>query len=252
MNHKILKQMQELQYEILKNIDHICKKNNIQYFLVYGTLLGGVRHKATIPWDYDIDIAMTRDEFYKFKAVSNQLKNPYYMLDICYSDIKYASLSRVMMNSDIGGIHVDIFILDYAKEKFEKIRGVLGRFLQIAKLDKNEKNILYDYFNTNKVKLFIIHLGEILRKICSSSIIEKLNYKLLTSKNKTNKYIIIEQPEKLLNTEWFSKSEYITYEDGLYPSPIGKIELFIVWYGNYMEIPPEGLKFLEEEKANSI
>ena len=139
MDYKKLKQMQNMQYAILKNIDHICEENNIHYFLVYGTLLGGVRHKATIPWDYDIDIAMTRDEYNKFKAISSQLKEEYFMTDVCYSDIRYASLSRVMMKSNIGLIHIDIFILDYAKEKFGYMRGVLGRFLQIAKLEKMRK-----------------------------------------------------------------------------------------------------------------
>ena len=41
MDHKRLKKMQDLQYEILKDIDQICKENNIEYFLMYGTLLGG-------------------------------------------------------------------------------------------------------------------------------------------------------------------------------------------------------------------
>lgn len=54
MLHSELKELQSLQYDILKYIDRICKKNNIEYFLVFGTLLGAVRHQGTIPWDYDI------------------------------------------------------------------------------------------------------------------------------------------------------------------------------------------------------
>ena len=247
MDHKKLKEMQNLQYEILKNIDQVCRKNNIKYFLAYGTLLGGVRHKASIPWDDDIDIAMTRDEYNKFKAVSSQLKEEYFLSDVCYSDIKYASLSRVIMNSEIGGIHVDIFILDYAKEKIKSVRGALGRFLQIAKLDKNEKNILYKHFKNHKGKLIIVHIADILRIVFGSEVIEKWNYNWLISDKVTSNYIIIEQPEKLLPIQWFAKSEAIQYEDGMYPAPIGGIELLKTWYGNYMEIPPEGIKFLKEE-----
>ena len=191
---------------------------------------------------------MTREEYNKFKVVASHLKSPYYMTDVCYSDIKYASLSRVMMNSDIGGIHVDIFIMDYVKEKFGKIRGALGRFLQIAKLNINEKNIMYKYFKGNKGKLFIVHISDILRVIFGSAVIEKWNYKLLVSKKMTSNYVIIEQPEKKFPMKWFAKSELIQYEDGMYPAPVGKIELLKTWYGNYMEIPPEGIKFLEEEK----
>lgn len=49
MDHKKLKELQNIQYEMLKAVDVICKKYDIKYYLVYGTLLGAVRHKASIP-----------------------------------------------------------------------------------------------------------------------------------------------------------------------------------------------------------
>ena len=69
MDHKKLKELQNIQYEMLKAVDVICKKHDIKYYLVYGTLLGAVRQKASIPWDYDIDIAMPREELNKFRSI---------------------------------------------------------------------------------------------------------------------------------------------------------------------------------------
>lgn len=69
MNHIELKALQNTQYKMLKAVDVICKKYDIKYYLIYGTLLGAVRHKASIPWDYDIDIAMPREEFKKFRSI---------------------------------------------------------------------------------------------------------------------------------------------------------------------------------------
>lgn len=56
-------------FELLCEIDDICKKHNITYYLIAGSALGAVRHKSIIPWDDDIDIGMTRSNWEKFKNI---------------------------------------------------------------------------------------------------------------------------------------------------------------------------------------
>ena len=51
---------------ILLVIDAFCKENNIEYSLFAGTLLGAVRHQGFIPWDDDIDICMSRQQYELF------------------------------------------------------------------------------------------------------------------------------------------------------------------------------------------
>ncbi len=67
-----LKEAQELMTTILKDIDSICRKNNINYWIESGTLLGAVRHKGFIPWDDDIDIGMLREDYNKFLEIANK------------------------------------------------------------------------------------------------------------------------------------------------------------------------------------
>ena len=55
--------------EQLRDIDKICRKHGIPYNLMCGTLLGSVRHQGFIPWDDDVDLLMTRDEFTKFRSI---------------------------------------------------------------------------------------------------------------------------------------------------------------------------------------
>ena len=51
-------EIKKIQLNILKSVDDYCSKNDIKYFLSYGTLLGAIRHKGYIRWDDDIDIML--------------------------------------------------------------------------------------------------------------------------------------------------------------------------------------------------
>ena len=74
INNEMLRQIQMVQLEMLEEVDRICKKCNIHYNIIAGTLLGAVRHGGYIPWDDDADVAMLREEYEKFrKACKTEL-----------------------------------------------------------------------------------------------------------------------------------------------------------------------------------
>lgn len=53
----------------MKDIDIICRKNGLKYYLYAGTLLGAINYKGFIPWDDDADIVMFPEDFLKFKKI---------------------------------------------------------------------------------------------------------------------------------------------------------------------------------------
>ena len=66
-----LLQQKKIMIDIMIKVDEFCNKNNINYFLADGTMIGAARHKGFIPWDDDIDIMMPRSDYEFFiKSIS--------------------------------------------------------------------------------------------------------------------------------------------------------------------------------------
>jgi lipopolysaccharide cholinephosphotransferase len=68
-----LRQCQLVMIRMLKILDHICTAERISYWMTAGTLIGALRHRGMIPWDCDIDVAMTEDDYQAFCRAADQL-----------------------------------------------------------------------------------------------------------------------------------------------------------------------------------
>lgn len=149
-----LEQVHRILYMLLAEVDRICAKHDLQYFLVFGGLLGSLRYGDIIPWDDDIDIAMTRKDFERFKAVApRELGEDFQYLDCsamgggAFLDFMCRVLYRketvpVNVFRKVSGkcrkdvenhLPMDIFILDKAfdhprlhKLQMLLVRGVYG------------------------------------------------------------------------------------------------------------------------------
>jgi len=94
-------------YDILKDVTYILEKNNLEYFISFGTLLGAVRHKGLIPWDTDTDIVIPYSEKDKYIKILKK-KLPEY--DIRETKERGVSGSIIRVNlSKMNSLHVDLF-----------------------------------------------------------------------------------------------------------------------------------------------
>ena len=72
--------LQQNLFNLLTEFDDICKKYDINYFLAAGTALGAVRHHRFLPWDDDMDLYITRDNWNKLRNVLETEENWLFIL----------------------------------------------------------------------------------------------------------------------------------------------------------------------------
>ena len=125
---EILESLHEREIDILKYIDIFCSENNINYFLIGGSLLGAVRHKGFIPWDDDIDLGMLREDYDKFVSLW-QDSSEYILLNNMKQKDYTLAFSKVSdLNSKIKldfhdnyyhlGFFIDIFPMDFVNDNY--------------------------------------------------------------------------------------------------------------------------------------
>ncbi|MEG0830368.1 MAG: LicD family protein [Anaerovoracaceae bacterium] len=116
---------QKYLFMLLKEIHDICQRHDIIYYLAGGTLIGAMRHKGFIPWDDDMDIFMSRDNWHKFIEATKtdmpenrvlecqELNRNYTNMIGRYTDTKSTAIHKNLIFGDVtAGYIIDIFIFD--------------------------------------------------------------------------------------------------------------------------------------------
>ena len=147
-------------YEITRDVTHILNKNNIEYFIVYGTLLGQVRHKGGfIPWDTDVDIAIHS----KYKSSIVKILKASSVGSYNIQEIK--NILKIIY-SYTNDLHMDIYFVDFkdgkiydeANEYWIKNRISIDDVYPLKKaklydldifIPKNETKVLQDTYGNN-------------------------------------------------------------------------------------------------------
>ncbi|MCC4490572.1 LicD family protein [Limosilactobacillus reuteri] len=250
------KRSQEVSLKILKIVTDVCEKLNLNYYLMYGTLIGAVRHKGFIPWDDDIDIMMPRKDHdilvnYFFSNPTalrglelftpyNNKKYPYMITRISNPNFKI-----LIQNEELYGMGVFIDIYP-----FDGLGNNLGEALRIEK--KGDRLSSLCYLSTRKhfakentkgtmkniVKFPIFLLAKIIGKNYFQRRLNKLkNYSFDNSKYVCCTIWASGGRKDIFKSEWFKNFTYAQFEDYKFRIPIDYDDVLKHVYGDYMKLP---------------
>lgn len=108
----VLRDIQKLAFILLEELDKICKENDINYFVMGGTIIGSVRHKGFIPWDDDVDIGMMRKDYDKLRLVLEE-NDKLEILEF-YNLNNYYRIPKVVLRGSKTKLAMDIILFDYS------------------------------------------------------------------------------------------------------------------------------------------
>ncbi len=253
-----LKKTQEIELNILRFLKEVCDKNDLKYYLAFGTLIGATRHNGFIPWDDDIDVWMPKQDIKKLIEIMDKMAHPYYKVVSMYNYPEFTAPlpkiidSRTKLVQNYGfiervelGIYIDIFPLDGA-----------GNTLDEAEKLYNEAHSLYKHWNHADTKMFVpdhnkfISLLRWVKHIPDKlygihNWLEKLDYYTdMHSYDKCDYVGVLTNMEDTPVGNVFHKNilgsdTFLPFEHEYFRVPEKYDELLTIQYGDYMKLPPE-------------
>lgn len=250
-----LKKIWAVELDLLNELLRVCEKHDIKLIVFGGTLLGAVRHKGFIPWDDDLDVALTRENFDKLCRIApEEFKHPYF-LQTALSDRKYFFAYARLRNSETtcvisghgtpdynNGIYIDVYVLEGYTDS--KIKWHFQRWLQLVAV----KFMTLYYQNKrrdNTLREMVFRMPRPFLRMLRYERLMRFYNNVIGLYTKTCSRIgLRDEMSEQAERYWIYKDEMndlvdLTYENLRVPAPRKYTSVLSRIYGDYQQFPPQ-------------
>lgn len=253
MKEVSVKDIKEINREILRDVHEFCVSNNIHYSLAYGTLLGAVRHHDFIPWDDDIDIMMPRPDYDKFiqtyrnrdgfEVFAPELRNSY----IAYA--RATEVKKTVVHSPAkwapkeSGVWIDIFPVDGLDMRNDDIVAKTDklRILSEMVLARRYRRTFRELNPIGRIKNLLHNMQDLMHGNSLWRLLDEMNSircEVGYNSSKRGIYEIIYKKTNVLPAKIFDKFILVDFGGDKFMS-IENADAFLSGiYGDYMQLPP--------------
>jgi lipopolysaccharide cholinephosphotransferase len=263
MTQEELKKISLIQLEIMDEVHRLCVENNIRYYMIGGTLLGAVRHLGFIPWDLDIDIAMPRADYTRFKEVcKTQLNENFRHLDWeshknfirphalverknTRIHIKYDHVNPKLFDL---GVYLDIFPLDNAPDDENKRKEQAEKLKKLRKFKDLRIPYCYSYNAGKRLvhrTVSALHFWVSIPRLNRHQQMVMQTYSADRTECMCSMASQYAYEKQCVSGEVYGEPVLLPFEGRQYYAPRQYDLLLTRLYGNYMQLPPE-----EKRQAN--
>ncbi len=256
-----MKDVQKIAFKILVDFADFCEKENLQYFLAYGTLIGALRHKGFIPWDDDIDVIMPRADYEKFlricKSNGNKFgkykifnprtlrKYPYGITRICDTDY---IIEKEIKGENCGmGIFIDLYPFDGLGNDKEEAAGIMSKSrhwsFRISEILNFDSSSLANMKLGKRVRTFLKFGFK--RLVSHRDYLRKLEHQGKLHDYEVSKFVgcanwcfAPDGTQAYFDKEMFKSAVKVPFEGKMFNAPVGYDAFLTQIYGDYMTPPP--------------
>lgn len=256
MTHQLTEIQREL-LQVLSDFRTFCDQHQLQYYACGGTSIGAVRHQGFIPWDDDIDVYMTIDDYHRFLALKESLTGSKYEIISIDNENYYlpgfakwtkvdSSIWEEACYPFMMGVYIDVFPLYEvdSRENFMSLKAEIEYYNDVyarSILRYRPTDIIRQLKERKLRGLASLLINIFYHRGRKQYYRDQLQARYQIASMQRGAYLVnysLNPRSDMFEKQWFESIIELPFENQSMKMPIGYHHYLTTRFGDYMTPPP--------------